>query len=772
MSRSTVIASLITMTAWTMPQIAYAQAAEGPAGPEVIVVTATKRSEQVDKVAISIAATSQLALEKEGVKTLSDLSAVTPGLIFSAQNYSGAPIFNFSIRGVQSKTSAPTTSVYLDDTALLSISENNNLGAGGTAPQAFDLDRVEVLRGPQGTLFGASSEGGSVRFITPTPSLTTFSGYGVAEGSKTSGGGLNGEVGAAVGGPLVDGKLGFRASASYSGESGYIDRVLPVIGKAGNGGVVVKDANSDNVVTARLALLAAPNSWLTIEPSIYYQRAHSNDTGRYEVAISNASAGSFNNASNTALPATDEFTVSALKIGVDLGSVALTSITSYFARDVGFQTDYQPYQDLAFLGNPYPTVAGETALGDYSVKQHTFSQELRAASADTNARISWIAGVYYSKAYQDDFSAVQHDSLKSFFPAGAFYQDKYVYWDDVVNNVRQISVFGNLDFRVTDTLKLSVGGRWSDTSSRTDNHLEGPFAGGHQVTGGRGDDRAFTPKVTLAWQKDSRNLFYVSAGKGFRPGGINTLTTNGQANCLAWQAANVTPKVAYEPDSLWSYEVGTKNRVLGDKLTIESSAFHIDWRNIQTLAGVGPCGFGAVFNLGSAKIDGFDISLHGQVTEQFKLGVDFGYIHGTYNESQLGIVSRGDQIGGPGGNGNPAMPPFTLTATAEYGIPVKGGRVYLWAQDVYRSKNNGPFSGLNPKNPTVFDPALVGDPATNTVNLRAGLSLDKIDLSVFVNNLFNSHPQLSRSHNFVGDTRDYAYTFRPFTVGIRGKISY
>ncbi len=749
-----------------------ADAATAPQTTQEIIVTATKRNERVDKVPISIAASSQQQLDKEGVKTLADLSSITPGVQFASQNLSGAPIYDFSIRGVQSRTSAPTTSVYLDDTALLTISENNNLGVGGATPQAFDLDRVEVLRGPQGTLFGASSEGGSVRFITPSPSLTTYSGYGLAEVSGTEGGGPSGEIGAALGGPIVSDKLGFRASGSYSADGGYINRVLPVVGHAGNGGVLQKNANWDNTETARFAILAAPTSWLTIEPSIYYQQAHANDTGRYEVAISNAGAGNFNNAANAALPSTDEFTVAAVKAGADLGSVALTSITSYFERNLKFDTDYQPYQDGAFLGNPYESTAGETAVGDYKVTQRTFSQEFRVASTDLNTRVAWLAGVYYSKAFQDDLGAVQHESLMSFFPPGAFYQGKYIYWDDVTSNVSQVAVFANIDYKITDALKLSVGARWSDTSTKTGNHLEGPFAGGHQVTSGSGDDQAFTPKVTLSWQKDPENLFYFSAGEGYRPGGVNTLTTNGQANCIAWENANVRPNTAYNPDSLWSYEVGAKNHLFDNRLNVEASAFHIDWKNIQTIAPVGPCGFAAVFNLGSASINGIDISLHGQVTDRFKVGVDFGYVDGTYSQSELGLVSKGDQIGGPGASGDPAMPPVTLTVTGEYDVPIGGHTVYIWGQDVHRSKNQGPFSVLNPKNPAVYDPTIVPDPETNVVNLRVGMMLGKTDVSAFLNNAFDTHPQLSRSHNFPGDVRDYAYTIRPLTAGITAKIRY
>ena len=150
-------------------------------------MTARKRSERASKVPISMVALSQQELDRQGIKSLSDLAAVTPGLLFTEQNVNGAPVSNFTIRGIESRTSAPTTSIYLDDIPLLTIAENFDLGAASATPQVFDLDRVEALRGPQGTLFGNSAEGGAVRFIPTAPSLNVYHVYARAEGAVTAG---------------------------------------------------------------------------------------------------------------------------------------------------------------------------------------------------------------------------------------------------------------------------------------------------------------------------------------------------------------------------------------------------------------------------------------------------------------------------------------------------------------------------------------------------------------------------------------------------------
>jgi outer membrane receptor protein involved in Fe transport len=767
-------AAQMTAPQGTDPQApATAQPADDVSGD--IIVTATKRSEQANRVPISMVALSQRELDRGGIKTLADLAAVTPGLLFTEQNVNGAPVSNFTIRGIESRTSAPTTSIYLDDIPLLTIAENFDLGAASATPQVFDLDRVEALRGPQGTLFGNSAEGGSVRFILTPPSLTDFRVYARAEGAIIDGGGPSGEIGVAVGGPIDSGKLGFRASASIRRDGGYIDRVRPVIGGPGNGGVVDRNANWSTVKTGRLALLYAPTNWLTIQPSFYFQEAHQNDTGRYEVAISNRGTGNLNVAANAALPSTDRFWVAELKMEADLGGVTLTSISGYDKRDYSFAGDFLNYQDFQLLGSPYAQFPGETGVGYYRDKQRSATQEIRLASNDPQARLTWVLGAYYNNLHQHDNGATVHDEVRPIiaflaglgFIPGQYYLNKYNYYGDVVFDVRNLALFGNADYKLTDTLKLSVGLRGSTTKTKTTNTVEGAFTG-HQFNSGSATESAVTPKFTLSWQKDSSNLFYASVGKGYRNGGVNTITTTSAPACVAFQQANnLVVKPTYQPDSLWSYEIGAKSSFLGGRVRANASVYHIDWSNIQTSAQLGPCSFAAIFNLGSAKINGFDLALRIQPSKRVNLGVSLGYTKGTYNQSSSGVVTKGEQIGGPGFAGNPATPPWVLAVDGPYDIPIGDRKtLYVWAQDVYRSRNPGPFSALNPANFISYNPGVVGDPATNVINARIGLVLGNVNLSVFANNLSNTQPQLSLADSQAGDPRFYAYTLRPRSFGL------
>ncbi|MEJ0008412.1 MAG: TonB-dependent receptor [Steroidobacteraceae bacterium] len=277
-------------------------ASEG--GLAEVIVTATKQAAiDVNKVPISISAYSQQEMDQRGIRDISDIAAITPGLTFSQQNNFGTPQTNIEIRGIQSRTSAPTTGIYLDDTPLVGRANNVNTGMNGGFPVVFDLDRVEVLRGPQGTLFGASSEGGAVRFITRQPDLHQSSLYARSEVGDTQDGSPSFEAGVAGGAPLVDGTLAFRASLWYRRDGGWIDRVEPPVGAGPftaainpafpGGALLESDANASSTKVAKVAVTWAPTDWLQITPSVYYQDVRIQDSGNYDLTFSNPDSGVF-----------------------------------------------------------------------------------------------------------------------------------------------------------------------------------------------------------------------------------------------------------------------------------------------------------------------------------------------------------------------------------------------------------------------------------------------------------------------------------------------
>ena len=300
-------------------------------GLEEIVVTATRRSEVLSRVPISVTALSQDSLDERGIKDFQDLVRFTPGV-----NIDHSITNAISIRGIASSGGAGTTGVYIDDTPIQMRSVGFN--PDDTLPKTFDLDRVEVLRGPQGTLFGAGSEGGTVRYILAAPKLHGSSTYGRSELSYTQGGQPSYELGLAHGMTVIDGTLGIRASAWYRREGGWIDRVDPT-----TRAVTETNANHAEAYTLRLAAVWEPISTLDVTPSLIYQNSKTHDDSTYWPAYSNVGSAHFNNATPERLPGADKYYLPVLKLELNLEHSQIISNTSYYYRN----------EDTAYQGTVY-----------------------------------------------------------------------------------------------------------------------------------------------------------------------------------------------------------------------------------------------------------------------------------------------------------------------------------------------------------------------------------------------------------------------------------
>jgi iron complex outermembrane receptor protein len=300
-----------------------------------VVVTAERRTERLQDVPASVGVFTQETLDAQAVRGIDDLSRLSPGVTFlrnGAYTSSSGAASDVAIRGIDSIAGAATTGIYIDDTPIQT--RHINLTSQNAYPALFDVERVEVLRGPQGTLFGAGAEGGAVRFISPDPGLTAYSGYYMAELATTANGDPTYAVGAAAGGPIIDDKLGFRVSASYRHDGGWVNRV-----DFASGDAIDRRSNWQRTSTLRAALTFAVTDRLSITPSIYYQEQDLNDTGYYWKHLSNPAANAFNNGNAIASPDMDKFYLPAVKITWNLGAARLISNTSYFSRNQWSTTD-------------------------------------------------------------------------------------------------------------------------------------------------------------------------------------------------------------------------------------------------------------------------------------------------------------------------------------------------------------------------------------------------------------------------------------------------
>jgi iron complex outermembrane recepter protein len=427
---------------------APAQEAEvSEAGPTLqeITVTATRREETASKIPISISAFSQDTMDQLGVKDMQDLARYVPGL-----NIDPTGTNAISIRGISSSAGAGTTGIYIDDTPIQMRSLGFN--PDDTLPKTFDLQRVEVLRGPQGTLFGSGSEGGTVRYILTPPSIGESSTYLRSEASYTEYGDPSYEVGIAHGMTLIPDTLGVRASIWYRSDGGWIDQVNDTTGE-----VIAHNINRGSTLMGRFAALWRPASNVDVTASIIYQRKQQHDEGTYWPAYSNPSAGAFNDATPELMPVPDRYYLPALKLDWDLGKSHLIANASYYNRSE--QTAYQGsvydlayFQSLGWSGNPntyglscgpadnpglavttapcpwYPLINGSgihlpPGFTNYQTpnvitnSQEEYVGELRWQSTDPAARFNWTTGVFWQLAKERSIEELKDTQNNSFIEA-------------------------------------------------------------------------------------------------------------------------------------------------------------------------------------------------------------------------------------------------------------------------------------------------------------------------------------------------------------------
>ena len=310
---------------------------------EEIVVSAQRRDEELDKVPLSLTAFSEKTLDDLNIKSFSDLASVVPGLVMTTTGAYAQANSDVAIRGIYSGGNSPTTAIYIDETPITIRQLNNASISGSPHPDIFDLDRIEVLRGPQGTLFGSSAMGGAIRYITPQPGLDTASGYTKEEVSYTDRGTPNYAVGVAYGAPIVQGLAGFRLSAWYHSDGGFNDIEDPY-----NGKIVKPNANSSDAYVFRPAFTFAPTEGLTITPAVFYQHLHSDAPDTYWLTfIPNSDSGKHVAGDLLPQPVTDDLTVSSLAVKYEVSGMSLQSDTSYLARK------YKNYDDWSHLIAPF-----------------------------------------------------------------------------------------------------------------------------------------------------------------------------------------------------------------------------------------------------------------------------------------------------------------------------------------------------------------------------------------------------------------------------------
>lgn len=659
-------------------------------GDTEIIVTATRREARLLDVPASIQAVTGEELAKIGAVNFSDYARGVAGVSFLDNGPGRNQIF---IRGVSAGAEVDTgteatVGVYIDETPV---------GEGSSQPdiRLYDIDRVEVLRGPQGTLFGSGSLGGTVRVLTNQPQFDRTAGYLQLTGSITKHGGTNGSANSWINIPLSD-KAALRAVAYGIRNAGFIDEL---------GGE--KNINEEKTYGGRLTLRVQPVEDLNITLTGMYQDtrigALDQATDIFPALVQDRSADT---------PYRDRIATANLRIDLDLGFGKLTSSSSYFDRRRRFSNDIDYFLGLLNFVGAIPFSLGDSRLAYPSTSK---IQEIRLAS-NGDGPFRWVIGGFYLD--RDDKLRQTINPLGVSPPASS---GDNIYYEDDRFRAKQLAGFAELNYDLTDELTATAGVRVSRTKRSEVRVTDGPFLGGFARVSGRFRETSTTPKFNLSYKPSEAALLYIQAAKGFRIGGNNA----GLPPCGIGCAINVGP--TFDSDSLWNYEAGAKFSLFDRALTVTAAAFRIDWKDIQLNVDRGD-GFNGFLNAGRARIEGAELEINGRIDDHWRFG---GQV--TFTDAKLRTVEPG--VPATAGQRLPQVARWNAAANLEYGQSV-GVDSYAFVR--------GDVQYVGPRLNSIAASPLPIDGYT-LFNLKLGLNSGPYEFSLFAKNLFDRQAQLGRS---------------------------
>lgn len=711
MSRPYPIAIVAATLALPLPALAQ----EGGDVAQVT-ISARKREERLVEVPVAVTSFSRQALDDYNIRSFNDYATKVPNLSFAYGNgtsagETGTAISNARTIAIRGIAGARTTGYYLDDIAL----------PGAVDARVLDLQAIEILKGPQGTLFGESSLGGTVRLISVKPSLVRNEVRAMLEGGSTrdAGSALNGGTSAVANVVLAPGSAALRLSAFAAHDAGYLSRTyLSDIADPASARIVVgNQAASSSAGGAITALLRVrPELDLTLRLIVQRQHYHGFPAS-YAPLPAFEPVPVIEHSADIQPESNDSWSLPSLSAHYQGANWSVDSATSYFHRkllDTEDSTEGTAQYLASYgLGQPPPQPFAWTAHR----ANRQFSHETRI-NIDPAGPLSAVAGVYFArfKSARDSAPVYGQDVLG--LPGRSLL---WIYAND--NNRKDASLFGELYYRFLDQYTLTLGLRKYWLSQDDHTQLDGALYGVNFVSDTASKASGSNPKLALAYQHSANAMFYASAGKGFRAGGSQADLTPFLGGCISPEQARRLAQVA--PDSLWSYELGAKLDLPEPGLIGTAAVYHIDWRNIQQPAFIPTCAFYLLGNAGAAKIDGAELELSGRLSRSVKLRAGFGYQHARITEQGSSQQPAGSRI--------KQVPTWTATVGAVYERALTPGLRVFAAGDIS-------YVGASvSSNSTAL---ALERPAYRLLNLRVGLGWDRSQLSLDVGNAGNARPNL------------------------------
>jgi iron complex outermembrane recepter protein len=796
-----------------LPFVASAQQVDQVAIQEVV-VTAQKRVANLQDVPFSVSATSQDQIRNSGAGDIVDLARNIAG--FTVADL-GPGQSQMAIRGISSGQVIrdqpglkEQVGVYLDESPISVALFTPDL-------ELFDLDRFEVLRGPQGTLFGSGSEAGTVRYITRQPQLgkteilTDASFEDVAHGDE------GGFMRAALNLPFAD-TVAARLVAYWHHLPGFIDAIQP-------GGGVKKSVNDGDRSGARLAFLIKPNDAFSITPRIMFQKLETNGYPRvdlynilgnpYTTTQPAVTIGSLRQFTQQREGLTDDFTLGDLKIDYNLGAMTLTSITSYTDRKVLVLRDAsQLTGSVTFdVGGSPAIVRLNSPLYDRT-KLNVFSEEVRLAS-NGNDQLQWLVGGFFQhvdRRYGQNLPTPGYDAFSRTLPVGDLSGADSAatdappdtpFYSNLSYRLKQYAAFGEATWHFTNQWALTGGLRYYKFNEDKDLLFGGVFAAPTVIPGSvtaanpngilgsipaSTNSNGTSPRLILSYKATDDVTFNVQAARGFRLGGINDPIN--LPLCSATDKLIFGNQQNWKDEKTWNYEVGAKTQWLDRRVTLNISAFYADIKDLQANTTAGSCSSRIVFNVPTARSEGIEAELFARPTVNWDFGVSATVIDAKLTSSVI-APSTGKVVGGlADGARLPTAPKTQAVGSVGYTVPMLGSTDFFanftiqyvgssFSQFEQEQPGFGQIGGAGDPNAARLiafgGPLTVSQinfnsqlPSYTLANLRFGLKTERWQAAAYINNIADKNAELALDYERGRSARVGYLTNQPRTIGVYG----